>query len=245
MNAKSLKSFQHLFDQSTMQILYNRYKSYILPVVIMVCSLVLFITFIIPQVQHFLSLGNEENTAREKITLLESNIDFLSSLDEKNLDAQLQTVVSALPAEKDFVGVMSAISQASAIAGVAVGDFSFQLGDLSLVPSDSSPTVNETVVATRPAIEIVLNINGGIDAGKRFIKELSNRLPLSEIRQVEISEKSSNIIVEFYYKPFPKIRFEEASKLSPLSQTDLSLIEKLSSMESFSDSSLVPQSFNL
>ncbi len=216
----SLDALKRYFDHSILNILYYRYKNYIVPVGILSVSLLLFLAVIIPQINQWFGLRNEEKTTREKIAVLKNNLNFLSTVNDTDLDAKLQIVSAALPIEKDFTGILSVLSQAEASSGVVVGDFSFQVGELS---SEAKTTTS------RPTIDIVLHITGGILETKRFLHEIAKRLPLSEVTNVRVDDiSSSTITIAFYYKPLTSILFKEENTLTPLSQKEVSLIEELS-----------------
>ncbi len=214
------KDIKHFLDQSTIQLLYFRYKNYMPYVFAIFAAIALFVAIIIPQIQNLLEISQQEKDMQTKIATLKKNLIFLSALNEGELDEKLQTVSVALPPEKDFTGYLQAISQASAIAGVAIGDFSFQLGDVSLATG--------SVSQGQPAIEISLNITGGINENKRFIQELGKRLPISEVRSIKIGESVSSVAIIFYYKPFPSLRSGQPEVILPLSTKEELVIESLS-----------------
>lgn len=229
MNINSLDLFKRTFDQSTFRILYYRYKEYIPYAATMLVAIALFLGFIIPQMQQWFFLKSQTEVLNEKIAILEKNRIFLESLNETDLDKKLQTVSAALPSEKDFSGILAALSEAAASSGVVLGDYSFQVGDLSV----SNKTTD------KPAIEIILRINAGVMDSKRFLDRLSHSLPLSEVTTLRSEENSSSITTVFYYKPLPKLTLDNNRILQPLSQKDNTLIKKLSSFTSFSQQVLL------
>lgn len=233
---KSVNSFRHLFDQSTLQILYLKHRKYFLPIGVIFCSLMLFLFVIIPQIQSFFNYRDQEQIIKEKISVLEKNISFLSQFNDSDLDSKLQTISLALPLEKDFILVMQAISKAASKAGVGLGDFSFEIGqisgDLTSVSSTESNALIQTAATdtTRPAVKLTLTVNGGLSQTKTFVSELKNSLPLSEVSQIEARDNSSTVNVAFFYKPLDRINLDEEKALQPLSQKDVELIDKLSAL---------------
>lgn len=230
---KNINSFRRFFDQSTIQILYSRYKEYFLPAGILFCSAALFFFAIIPQIQSFFSYRQQEKVIKEKIGVLQKNINFLSSFDDADLDSKLQTVSLALPPEKDFILVMQAISKASSVAGVGLADFSFEIGQVSgNDPSSLQKTASlqNQKSPARPALQITLIVNGGLEQAKQFVKELKNTLPLSEVSQIDSTDNASTVNVAFYYKPLPPVNLDEQKALQPLSQKDVEFIDKLRSL---------------
>lgn len=227
-----LNSLKHLFDENTIKILYHRHKAYVPSVVAILLSFVLFFFVILPQVQYVFSLHDKEKEVKDRIGVLEKNIRFLSSINETDLESKLKVVSLALPPEKDFTTVMSGISQASAVAGVSIGDFIFQLGNISsnTSPSTSKASNNSAKAEINvPSIEITLNISGGLDSTKRFVEELSKGFPLSDVKSIQLNGNSAKVSIAFFYRPFPPLQLDGGTEISPLSQKDEALIQTLSS----------------
>lgn len=212
-------------NQGTIGILYRRYREYLLPCAVILICIVLFIQVIIPQAQDFISMREEENVVRERINILRSNLNFLSNLDEQNLDSDFQLASSTLPSEKDFVGVLNAIVVASSNSGVKVGDFTFQVGDLFIKP---------TQAMLYPSLNLSLTIGGGAQGAKLFLSELSKTIPLSDISDVQITGGSSNLMIVFYYKPIMPVAFNYGVPVKPLSSQERLILERISSFVSIS-----------
>ena len=69
-----------------------------------------------------------------------------------------------------------------------------------------------------------------MEVTKRFVNELKNTLPLSDVSQVDASNNSSKVNVAFYYKPLSSINLNEEKPLQSFSQKDVELIDKLSTL---------------
>lgn len=218
-----LPFLRNTLDQNTFRILYYKNKMYLLPTAIILLAGLLLFFAVIPQVQDYLSLREEEKNIKEKIVITKNNYSLLSRVDENELNNNLQVAVSALPSEKDFGGILRAIGQAARSSNVILGDFSFQIGNLS---------PGATKVTNALPIEVTLTINSGINEARSFLQELTNRLPLSEASNIRTSETSSTINVIFYYKPFPAMTLSESNNIKPLSAEEISLLNKLSLFKS-------------
>jgi hypothetical protein len=140
----------------------------------------------------------------------------------------LQLVNQALPSEKDFSGVLNAISSSALSANVILGDYAFEVGNLSDTQEKNTQ------------LQIDLSINGGINDVKRFMAELRNQFPLSDITDIEISANRSILTAVFYYKPFPKVTFKEDDVLMPLSQKDQDVLQSLQQLKSSSSAQFSP-----
>ncbi len=214
---------KEVFNENTLRILYEKHKTYLIPAIVIVVSVLLFFFAVIPQIQNFFLLRSEAENTREKITVVKENIAFLSSVNQRDLGNKLQTVVYALPVEKDFAGILRVIVLAAEDAHVTLGDFSFAVGSL---------TLQSTKITNALPIEVDLTIGSDISGTKRFLQALTERFPLSEVTTIQISDKSSSMKAFFYYKPLPQFTFDENSKIEGLSKADEALFTTLSSFKS-------------
>lgn len=223
-------------DVETLKFLYKRYKELTIPVVVILVCFILLIKFIVPQFQTVFTLSREAKKDASKLIVLKNNLNLLSRLNDSLLDPQLEIVSAALPTNKDFIGIINAISFASSLAGVSVGDFQLQIGDISSVSTDTSKF---------SSIALNLSINGSVSDINKFISALYVTLPLSEVSSISMGGTSSTVAVNFYYKPLPPISYSEGSPISSISNSWLKVIDTLSnfnynlssSFESFSSPS--------
>lgn len=191
---KNVSSFQ------TFRILYFRYKDtpwYSLSIVIflLLISMVLIGRIIFPQMQNWLSIQEEVAAAKSRIAILKNNEQQLLGTNESILNTQLQTVTSALPVEKDFAGVIRAISAAGANSGVAFNDYSFIVGNLS---TESAELIPETY------LDISISIQGDIENVNKFMTEIYQKVPLVEILSINFSANTASMKLRFYYKVIPE-----------------------------------------
>ncbi len=187
-------------------------------VIILVCLLLLW-TVIIPQLNRWFSIQDEVKRTRERIAVIKSNTLFLNNLDSQNLDTNLTVAVSAIPFEKDYAGILTAITQSAVRSGVALSDYSFAVGELTNIKKTKSEYV---------PLELTLKVDGSIANVKSFIKEIGEKLPLAELKQWQAEGESSTVIILFYHKQEPKIVLNDTVLLSPLSTQSITLLKKLS-----------------
>ncbi len=108
-------------NQTTFRILYFRYKGYFIPVGTIIVCMLLFVFVIIPQIQTWFSLRDDTITEQNKIATINQNLTFTSQLDQATLTKQLALASLALPQEKSFEQVLSAVSQAAVNAQLNLG----------------------------------------------------------------------------------------------------------------------------
>lgn len=218
-----MKDIKINFDENTYRILYRRYKDLIWPLLIIFVCFGLFLKVIIPQAQDLLLMREEEKALNGKIIALNNNLDYLSKMDGSNLDSQFKIASSTLPFEKDFVGVLNAISFSAGKSGVKVGDFSLQVGSLSL----------SSQLGLKPSLDVSISVNGGIEGVKRFLKELTRVAPVSDVSAVQLAGVNSNLSLSFYYKPIPSFTLNYYTPINPLSKNEKSILEKISKWQTF------------
>lgn len=209
------------------RLLYFRYKDtpyyslLIISLVFMVCLILVF-QLVVPQVQNWFSIRDEVIATQQRIDVINQNINFMSSLDKDEIEQQVKLTTTALPFEKDFGGILDAISDASGKAGVALKDYSFQVGNIASV-SGKPNNLGKTVPSVSYII-ITLEITGNMDGVVKFLDEINRKLPLSEVMDVDGEFNNTKITLEFYQKAFPKIVFKDDQPLVPLSKKEQQLL---------------------
>ncbi len=208
-------------DAATLRFLYIKYKQYLLPGGVIAACVLLFIFVIIPQFQNLLSAQEEAKIETNKLNVLKNNLNLLTNLDPGQLNSQLQTVSAVLPADKDFAGILYAVSAAADRAGVSLGDYQFQVGDITKPETQG--------INSLPYLQLVLSINGGTSDVTRFMQELYKTAPISEVTDVEIGPAVSRITAYFYYRPFPPLGYNDSTPITVVSPEGLNTISNLSS----------------
>ncbi len=208
------------FDQGAYKLLYYHYRPYIVPLLILFVCTILFLKIIIPQFKEVLGAADEIKILQEDLAVSKGNLALLSAIADSDLNNKLSTVSKAIPPEKDFVGILNAVSLSAAKSGVILNDFSFQVGELSSTSAKLSK---------QPSLQVSLSILGGVLESQRFLEEMAKNLPLSEVTKVSVSDKLTTITVLFYYRPFPVISYDKKTVLKDLSRQDVELLTKLSS----------------
>lgn len=192
--------------------------------IVAVCVMLIF-WVILPQLSSWFSIRDEIIATRSRIETLEKNITFVNSLDRAKLDSQLQTASTALPAEKDFNAMLDVIASAAVEANVAMNDFSFQVGNVS----SSKGNTTDARYRDLASIRITLVVVGTVDGVKRFVTSVENSVPVTEVINIDGSDKTVAVSIQFFQKSFPDIKIDDTKELTPLSQKKVALLEKLDS----------------
>lgn len=229
-------------DQLLFRNLYYRYKRFVTPFTTILVCLLLFWFVVIPQIQNWLALRDALAIDEENLQVMHQNLSLVTSFDNAKLDTTLRTATNALPTEKDFAGILSSLQNAGAVAGVSLGDYSFQLGDISGLDIQGK--------SAQAPIQLTLNIKGSLESTRAFIAQLKNQLPLSDITSVSVnSNESVTVTIIFYYATLPKVVFKDSVPLPVLSSADLKTLDALSlgdtQVEQFASPSASPSPTNI
>jgi len=217
-------------------LLYRKNKNYILPISVILICVFLFFQVIIPQISGLFELQKQSKIEQDKLATLKGNLTSLTNLDSSVLDSRYKITTAVLPINKDFAGIINAVSIAASKTGLSVGDYDFLVGDIS------KP---KTAVTKFPFLQLSVNLLGDITSASNFTSELYKTAPLSEVISLNSSFNSMSITINFYYKTIPPINFKEEiplQTLSPKSQEILDNISKWSNASFLDDASAVPAS---
>ncbi len=210
-------------DLDTIKILYSKYKEHLVYILILLITLVLFLFAVLPRIRDLARLNDERKIELNKFSILKNNLDLLSNLDDSILSTQLLLVSTALPSEKDFEGVLSSISSATAKSNTSLSDYEFQVGGLS------HPSIEESTGF--PFLTLAVSIKGTPSQISEFIGSLSKSTPLSEVTSVTQNLNSAIISINFYYKALVPFKFDDSQAISPISEKGKQVIKTLSSWE--------------
>lgn len=208
------------FNQLVLKTLYYRYRTFIAPVSTIIVCIALFWLVIIPQMQAFFAQREALATDTQNLATLHQNLTTVTRLDTTKLNQTLATATKALPTEKDFAGILSALNGAELGAGVILDDYAIQLGDLSGLDQNGK--------LSQLPIQLHVSIQGNADAARRFVEQLKAQLPLSDVISVVASSGNAiSVTIIFYYAPLPKIAFDDSAPLPVLTTADGKMLETL------------------
>lgn len=205
-------------DIEVLKTLYSENKESLIPIGMIFASIVLMIFFIVPQVNGFFQKQNQIAREKEKLNNLKESLSTLSKESDLTLDSNLKIVSQALPPNKDFAAILNAISSTASVTGVSLGDFEFQIGNIT----------KENIIPTgTPNIKISLNISGSTSQTIAFIKELRKTIPISQVAGAKSSGSFAAIEIVFYYKPFPPQGVTDPEKIRPVSPANQKIIDDI------------------
>lgn len=198
--------------------LYDNYKEFFLPFGIFVVSLLIFINFTLPQIKNLLDLDAKIKLQNEKLQVMKDNLNKLSAMDSSTLESQRTISSRALPSDKDFAGVLNAVSQAALKSQVILGDYGFEVGDIKKIESD----------VKYPGFKLTLDLVGGPQEMQRFMEELYKTVPISEVIAVKSSPDSSQVTAIFYYKAEPPVKIRNDVPVKMISKEGSIMLSEIS-----------------
>jgi len=213
--------------------IYEENKEFLLPIGVIFISILLLIFFIFPEFNGYFQKREAVLMEQEKLNNLKESLSAISSIDDSILSQDLEIVSRALPPNKDFAAILNAISQAASVTGVSLGDFEFQIGDI---------TKTNTTPASTPSIKISLNITADTLSTVAFLKELEKSVPISQVAGAKSSGSFASIEVVFYYKPFPPQGATDPEKIRPVTAANQKIIDDIEIPVGLDfESQLIPQ----
>jgi len=209
------------FDQSIYLILYAKYKSYLVPIGVILACVVIFFILILPQFQDYLDNKDTILADKQTIQTLNQNIQTLELLKQDEITSKLTIADGALPSEKDFTGILNAISLAASLANVSLGDYSFQIGSLF---GSTNASGNGQLTLT-----VSLSISGDLPRAQKFIQLLEGEFPLSEVTSLSFrGNGGSDLNATFFYSPLANVQFNPNTPIQALSPEQQKLMISLS-----------------
>ena len=217
------------FGINELRFLYFRYKDspyFLLGIIslIVISSFILFLQLVVPQIQSWFSIRNEILRTSNRIEIINRNIAHMKAQNQTVLDNQVEMATNALPIEKDFGTVISALSDSALNAGVSMEDFSFQVGKVASVEGQ----LNSFGQKELSIVKVIVVLTGSINNIRIFLSQVQNKLPLSEVTEVHGDIISTIATIQFYQKKFPEIVFKDDVPIRSFSSKQLSLLDKLS-----------------
>src|SRR3990167_8159593 len=102
---------------------YYENKDYLIPFVILLSSALLFLLFIVPQLLAFPSKKSERDVEITKLKKIEEARDILENANTLKLDRDVKIASQALPSDKNFELVLSAITIAANLSNTQVNKY--------------------------------------------------------------------------------------------------------------------------
>lgn len=220
------------FGRNSFRFLYYRYKDSayysisIIVVTIVICLLLIF-NFILPQLEQWFSIRNEVIATRQRTEIINSNISYMNTVDRNQLTSQLQTMMLALPAEKNFGMILDSLNLSALRSGVSFQDYTFQVGKVS----SQSAQLSSARIPGVSTVTVSVIVDGTVDEVRVFMREMAKTLPLSEILSVDGSSGAITVTYDFYQKNLPTSTLRDDQPIPRTAEVNATLINRLASWQ--------------
>lgn len=208
---------------------YSVYFPIVVPSSAVVTCILIVLLFVVPQVQGLVSLQGEINATQARIKTMKDNISYLQVVDPQTVDNDFKTATAALPADKDFVGVLNAIAASAVDGNVSLQDYSFSPASSAVqsIHSVSGKSQTDVSVNGMTPVQVSLVVIGTVDEVNGFIRGIEKRLPLAEVKEAEFNQGKAQVVISFYTRAFPKVKLSNGQTVNVLNATDKKLLQKL------------------
>lgn len=198
--------------------LYLENKRLAVPLIATIVSLILFFTFIVPQVFSFPARKTEIDSENEKLEKIKQAERIVSSINGEEIESQLKIILSTLPKDKPFEEALSSINTAAISSNTQIANYSFQ---------DQFAT-NDEVSEKVPSLKFEVAIVGGIVQAVEFANQIYQTYPISEVESIKASNDISILSVKFYYKALPLDNSLDRTAIREISVKEIKLINDIS-----------------
>ncbi|TSC87436.1 MAG: Uncharacterized protein G01um10147_613 [Microgenomates group bacterium Gr01-1014_7] len=197
---------------------YLNYRLYIFPTVAFVCSLILLMVVIYPQLVKLLSNERTIQDLTKRGIFLEAKAEVMENYDISDLDNKIKNVLSSYPADKDFAAVIGVLQNLTAQAGFNI--VSLSLGGGSKETKLQSYGIKLDLLGPVKFLPILIN---NIEHSPRLMR-------VSSIEATTGKDAQSAVVtlnVEVLYAEVPKEFGSADSPLPELSQKDEEVLAAL------------------
>ncbi|MBI3980714.1 type 4a pilus biogenesis protein PilO [Candidatus Microgenomates bacterium] len=185
--------------------LFNKYKIYLLPFVIVLVVLYLWTYFLQPKISDIVTARQELAKGQKRLADLTKKAVELQNFDNPELKEKFAVLDSAVPSEKDIAGFLLGIQRIANEASVSVGLIEVAPGLVSTGSAEKKPQQDQPVTAK-------VTIKGTFPAIRDFISKTIQARRLIKIDGLSLSgsvaQKADQPIslalsVSIYFQPLP------------------------------------------
>jgi hypothetical protein len=203
---------------------------YLLVIVGVLISFSLLLVFV-PFSKEIFSLRGEISKNKKDLELLSQKESMLDSMDESELNSQVDLLESALPSEKPALYIIDILNASSQKFGLKLGSFEFSPG--SLATNSAELEKNIKAKSGIDSIEVDVEVSGDFDNLLTYIDYLENALPLMKARAISFStanldkEVDATLGLDVYYLLPPETIGKTSDQLKETSASQKEVLGKV------------------
>ncbi len=211
-----------MMDQITTY--YRKYSVLVWPILVIIVSLIVIVTIIIPQLQSYLTQRNKLLTQTSQLNNFVVKAKDLEQIDEATYINNLKAALSALPTGKDVPQALIQLQTLINQTGMILEGIKF-----------SSLTVN--ALATTPtgknSFELVVSVSGTADSLKRLLNDIPKQQRKFNVNQVSMQTLSkgggveADVAIEVFYQPAVTTTASIDAQVPKLSKQEQDLLQQM------------------
>ncbi len=201
---------------------YLKYKKQILPIAFIMLSVFIIFAVIMPQISSISDTKAEVQDQTDEFNTLSETLRTVSTVTQADTESNLQLANRALPNTKDISIIFTALNSAATESDAELRDFSLKIGGLF---GKAEKTAG---VKGIPSIDVIANIYSATPSSfVKFSQKVQAKLPLSEVKKIDISGDKAKFELSFYYKPYDLAALARKGTVAPLSTADQNLLNQI------------------
>lgn len=201
-----------------------KYKGFVLPAVVFLIIIGLSVTFGKSLLFELLNQRSSIDQTRSKIKNLQANKAILQSLDEAQLQDQVQVTLRAVPGVSSTLPTLSSLKNLASTVGVTITNFN--------VAESPSKQTGDNGGAVRK-ISFSFTLDGDLAKIITFLERMHSTAPLTKINQVDLSATSRRSKINFvsFWSPLSETLPPADEPVYALNQSEMKAIENLRKLQ--------------
>lgn len=204
----------------------DKYRSYLMPLAILLLIVVLTVSFVEPKISEIASLQQKISANKVRLDNLTQKANLLNSLDPGQLRVKFKTLEGALPSEKDIPGFLVQMQKIANEASVSVDKVELSAGSISTGSAQTQATTAKTKKTEPDLVSAKVTITGTFTGLRQFLDKASQARRLLNIKGVNLGGNAAQkangpisleLIFSVYYQSLPISLGEIASPLPQVS----------------------------
>lgn len=212
---------------------FRPYQSIAVSIGLLLLCIVGVVVGVIPAVGKIEEQISAAKSLKEDTVSLSKKLSVLTAIDDQTVRTQLATVLSAVPADRSYPTIFETVEGVAAQTGVSVKTLNITGGGAIATSSGAKATAEEKKLGTR-TVPFSVSVEGSLSNLEQFITLAPKVRRLLRIRVFSISypkdDRPVNITIEMdgFYMPLPTTIGNVKATLPSLTDSDVSVIDKLS-----------------
>src|SRR3989344_8554393 len=215
-------------SNSELQLLYLKYKKSLLPLIFISLSFFMLFRIVLPQISSISESNQAISDKTLEVATLEKSLSTIETQNVTTINDNFELTNRALPTSKDVAIIFTALASAASDAQVDLKEFSIKVGGVFGKTGGTSSTSNFGT----PKVDVETRISS-IDGENtyQFVKKVQEKLPLSEIKNIDSTGALATVVLSFFYKPADLTLLLKQDNVKELTKSDVALLEQLKSWD--------------